>query len=136
MLAAVARLRQITQGELPKASCCVVSHGDRCRYDPERLSICSAAANDDASAIDGLLRQGVSVDSRHRIRTARGWHHERYSPLIAACSQVGASGYSLDGRYEVPRASKALEGLDSQGEGDPGDEVLLARFLLRARPPG
>lgn len=58
------------------------------RYDPERLSICSAAANDDVPAIEGLLAQGVHVDSRHRLRTCRGWHHERYTPLISACSQV------------------------------------------------
>ncbi|CAM9530937.1 unnamed protein product [Ectocarpus fasciculatus] len=57
------------------------------KYDPERLSICAAAANDDGAALDGLLAQGVQVDSRHRIRTYRGWHHERYTPLIAACSQ-------------------------------------------------
>ncbi|CAM9402350.1 unnamed protein product [Discosporangium mesarthrocarpum] len=57
------------------------------RYDPERLSICSAAANGDWPAVDGLLRQGISVDSRHRQRTGRGWHHERYTPLISACAQ-------------------------------------------------
>eukprot|EP00752_Nemacystus_decipiens_P008416 g7524.t1 len=57
------------------------------KYDPERLSICAAAANDDAAAVDGLLAQGVHVDSRHRIRTSRGWHHERYTPLMSACSQ-------------------------------------------------
>lgn len=61
------------------------------RYDPERLSICAAAANDDLPALDGLLAQGVHVDSRHRIRTYRGWHHERYTPLISACSQVAIS---------------------------------------------
>lgn len=58
------------------------------RFDPERLSICAAAANDDVPAVDGLLAQGVHVDSRHRLRTSRGWHHERYTPLISACSQV------------------------------------------------
>lgn len=50
--------------------------------------MCAAAANDDAPAVDGLLAQGVHVDSRHRLRTSRGWHHERYTPLISACSQV------------------------------------------------
>lgn len=65
------------------------------RYDPERLSICAAAANDDLPALDGLLAQGVHVDSRHRIRTYRGWHHERYTPLISACSQVSPSDMAV-----------------------------------------
>lgn len=76
-------------GPDPSSQSPLVAH--RPRYDPERLSICSVAANDDGPALDGLLAQGVHVDSRHRLRTVRGWHHERYTPLVAASSQVWES---------------------------------------------
>jgi hypothetical protein len=36
------------------------------RHDPERLSVCAAAAKADKLAVEALIKQGVSPNSRHR----------------------------------------------------------------------
>ncbi|CAM9651115.1 unnamed protein product [Ectocarpus sp. 4 AP-2014] len=107
------------------------------KYDPERLSICAAAANDDGAALDGLLAQGVQVDSRHRIRTYRGWHHERYTPLIAACSQQGHAGMvkrllSAGAIAHLPNLLGQTPLMYAAGFGT--EEVVL--MLLEALKPG
>jgi serine/threonine-protein phosphatase 6 regulatory ankyrin repeat subunit B len=54
------------------------------RFDPKQVSICLAAMHGDWLVIQSLLLQGVSVNTRQKHHSDKGWHHERYTPLIAA----------------------------------------------------
>eukprot|EP00903_Cladosiphon_okamuranus_P016933 g15609.t1 len=107
------------------------------KYDPERLSICAAAANDDAPAVDGLLSQGVHVDSRHRLRTSRGWHHERYTPLISACSQghAGMAKRLLDAGA-TPNLPNMLGQTPLMYAANFGTEELVLMLLEALKPGG
>ncbi len=59
---------------------------DILEHDPKRSSICFAAATCDWGQVKALHKQGVSLNSRHYIRTRAGWHHDSFTPLIACCS--------------------------------------------------
>jgi hypothetical protein len=48
--------------------CCITNRGLEgvLRHDPDRLSVCAAAAKADKVAVEALIKQGVSPNSRHR----------------------------------------------------------------------
>jgi len=56
------------------------------QHDPSKESICIVAWENNWPGVQALVKQGVSINSRHRVHNSEGWHHERYTPLIAACA--------------------------------------------------
>ncbi|CAM9358252.1 unnamed protein product [Chrysoparadoxa australica] len=88
---------------------------DMLRCDASTMSICACAARGNARAVQALVKQGVDINSRHRIRDGVGWHHARYTALIAACS---AGQGSLVRELLGLTGEIATGGGDGDGDGD------------------